>query len=68
MGDAGIAVVRLIEKRGAESYKELGADLDQMPGLTDDVDHDHPMTVIFGPIAARSTVQLYPFTANGLAG
>src|SRR5579862_8084504 len=34
--------VRLIAKQGEESYNELGADLD-------DVDQDHPMTVIFGP-------------------
>ena len=61
VGDGGPATVRLIAKQGAERYRELGADLD-------DADQDHPMTVIFGPIAARGTAQLYPFTANGLAG
>jgi len=55
------ATVRLIAKQGAERYRELGADLD-------DADRDHPMTVIFGPIATRGTAQLYPFTGNGLAG
>jgi hypothetical protein len=55
------AVIRLIAKPGTERYLELGADLD-------DADRDHPMTVIFGPIATRSTAQLYPFTGNGLAG
>src|SRR5579864_3838407 len=57
----GYATVRLIAKQGAERYQELGADLD-------DADQVLPMTVIFGPIAARGTAQLYPFTANGLAG
>ena len=57
----GAAAVRLIAKQGAERYRELGGDLD-------DADDDHPMTVIFGPLAARSAAQLYPFTANGLAG
>jgi hypothetical protein len=66
--DGGNAVVRLIQKQGAESYEELGADLDLLPGLTDEFDRDHPMTVIFGPIATRGTAQLYPFTGNGLAG
>ena len=68
VGDGGNAAVRLIAKQGAERYRELGADLDHLPGLVDDVDQGDPMTVIFGPIAARSTAQLYPFTANGLAG
>jgi hypothetical protein len=58
---AGNAAVRLIAKQGAERYRELGADFD-------DADQDHPMTVIFGPIAAGGTAQVYPFTANGLAG
>jgi len=57
----GRATVRMIAKQGEERYRELGADLD-------DADQVHPMTVIFGPIAARGTAQLYPFTANGLAG
>ena len=61
IGDGGPATVRLIAKQGAERYQELGADLG-------DIDQDNPMTVIFGPIAARGTAQLYPFTANGLAG
>jgi hypothetical protein len=61
MSTGGIAAIRLIAKQGAERYQELGADLD-------DADHDHPMTVIFGPIATRSTAQVYPFTGNGLAG
>ena len=61
IGDGGPATVRLIAKQGAERYRELGADLG-------DIDQDNPMTVIFGPIAARGTAQLYPFTANGLAG
>jgi len=68
VGDGGNAAVRLIAKQGAERYRELGADLDHLPGLVDDVDQGDPMTVIFGPIAARSAAQLYPFTANGLAG
>jgi hypothetical protein len=62
------AVIRLIQKQGAESYQELGADLDLLRGLTDEFAQDHRVTVIFGPIAARGTAQLYPFTANGLAG
>jgi len=61
VGDGVRATVRLIAKQGEERYRELGADLDG-------ADQDHPMTVIFGPIAARGTAQLYPFTANGLAG
>jgi hypothetical protein len=61
VSDGGYATVRLIAKQGAERYQELGGDLD-------DADHDHPMTVIFGPIATRGTAQLYPFTGNGLAG
>ena len=68
VADGGNAAVRLIAKQGAERYRELGADLDLLPGLVDDVDQGDPMTVIFGPIAARDTAQLYPFTANGLAG
>jgi len=68
VADGGNAAVRLIAKQGAERYRELGADLDLLPGLVDDVDQGDPMTVIFGPIAARGTAQLYPFTANGLAG
>jgi hypothetical protein len=65
---AGDAAVRLIAKHGAERYKELGADLAVLPAPADDRDHDHPMTVIFGPVAIRSIAQPYPFTANGLAG
>ncbi len=68
VGGRGIAAVRLIAKQGAERYQELGADLDHMPELADEVDRADPMTVIFGPIAAGGTAQLYPFTANGLAG
>ena len=68
VGDGGNAAVRLIAKQGGERYQELSADLDHLPGLVDDVDQGDPMTVIFGPIAARGTAQLYPFTANGLAG
>src|ERR1051326_2860145 len=59
--DAEDAVVRRIAKQGAERYQELRADLDN-------VDHSHPMTVIFGPIAPPSAAPPYPFTANGLAG
>jgi hypothetical protein len=61
VGHGRCARVRMIAKQGSERYRELGADLDA-------ADQDHPMTVIFGPIAARGTAQLYPFTANGLAG
>ena len=67
-GDGGNAAVRLIAKQGAERYREMGADLDRLPGLGDEVDRGDAMTVIFGPIAARGTAQLYPFTGNGLAG
>lgn len=68
MSEAGNAAVRLIAKQGAERYKELGADLTALPGPADFGRRDHPMTVIFGPIATLSTAQPYPFTANGLAG
>jgi hypothetical protein len=61
VSEAGTAGVQLIAKHGAERYQELGGDLDS-------VEQGHPMTVIFGPIAARSAAQPYPFTANGLAG
>lgn len=68
VSDGGNAPVLLIAKHGAERYKEMSADLARLAGLVDDFDQDHPMTVIFGPITARNTAQLYPFTANGLAG
>lgn len=39
-----------------------------LSGLIDDFAEDYPLTLIFGPLAARDPVPGQAFTANGLAG
>ncbi len=62
--------VRVIAKTvsGAEGGRPRDGCLPRLAELIDELDEDDPLTLVFGPLAARASPAGRVFTANGLAG
>ncbi len=59
--------VQIIAKTGADIYRKRDARSPALAELADEFG-DEPLTLVFGPLAARPSPSAGTFTANGLAG
>jgi hypothetical protein len=65
-GDGELPVVVIAKTSGSDRQHEANAC--DLAALIDGFAEDYPLTLIFGPLAARDPAPGQAFTANGLAG